>query len=94
MSTEPQCPFGHGSNAGTSNRDWWPNQLRLELLNQHSSRSNPLGEQFNSETQQAMNTVPTTEHAPGTVVMVMQKGYVLNGRLLRPALVSVAKEPE
>lgn len=41
-----------------------------------------------------MNTVPSSEHPPGTVLMVMQKGYMLNGRLLRPALVSVSKEPE
>jgi len=32
---------------GTSNRDWWPNQLRLGILNQHSSKSNPMGEDFN-----------------------------------------------
>ena len=32
---------------GTGNRDWWPNQLRVDLLNQHSNRSNPLGEHFN-----------------------------------------------
>ncbi len=32
---------------GTANRDWWPNQLRVDLLNQHSNRSNPLGEDFN-----------------------------------------------
>lgn len=31
----------------TSNRDWWPNQLRLEILHQHSSKSNPMGEDFN-----------------------------------------------
>ena len=37
-----QCPFHHAA-GGTSNRDWWPNQLRLDLLHQHSSRSNPLG---------------------------------------------------
>ena len=45
MTTESQCPFGHGS-AGTANRDWWPNQLRLDLLAQHSTKSNPLGEEF------------------------------------------------
>ena len=45
MTTESKCPFGHGS-AGTTNRDWWPNQLRLDLLAQHSSKSNPLGEDF------------------------------------------------
>ena len=32
---------------GTSNRDWWPNQLRLEILHQHSSKSNPMGKEFN-----------------------------------------------
>lgn len=47
MSNESKCPFHQGAVGGTSNRDWWPNQLRLDLLNQHSSRSNPLGEEFN-----------------------------------------------
>ncbi|MCW0309874.1 catalase/peroxidase HPI [Pantoea ananatis] len=53
-----KCPFHHGKSeeesvlargagSGTSNRDWWPNMLRVDLLNQHSSRSNPLGENFN-----------------------------------------------
>jgi catalase-peroxidase len=41
-----RCPFNHAAASGTSNRDWWPNQLRLELLNQHSTRSSPLGEKF------------------------------------------------
>ena len=47
MSTEAKCPFNHTAGGGTSNRDWWPNQLRLELLHQHSSKSNPMGEDFN-----------------------------------------------
>jgi catalase-peroxidase len=42
--TEAKCPFKHTPGAGTSNRDWWPNQLRLELLHQRSSLSNPLEE--------------------------------------------------
>ncbi|PVY87610.1 catalase/peroxidase HPI [Pantoea ananatis] len=53
-----KCPFHHGKSeeesvlargagSGTSNRDWWPNMLRVDLLNQHSNRSNPLGENFN-----------------------------------------------
>ena len=46
MSTEAKCPFHATAGGGTSNRDWWPQQLRLDLLNQHSSRSNPLGEDF------------------------------------------------
>ncbi len=47
MSTEAKCPFQHAANSGTSNRDWWPNQLRLEILRQHSELSNPMGEDFN-----------------------------------------------
>jgi catalase-peroxidase len=46
MTDKIKCPFNHAAASGTSNRDWWPNQLRLELLNQHSTRSNPLGEKF------------------------------------------------
>jgi catalase-peroxidase len=48
MSTEAKCPFNHGksSPAGMTNRDWWPRQLRLELLAQHSNKSNPMGEDF------------------------------------------------
>lgn len=50
-STAGKCPFHQGGHdqsagAGTNNRDWWPNQLRVDLLNQHSNRSNPLGEDF------------------------------------------------
>ena len=37
----------HMAGGGTSNRDWWPNQLRLDILHQHSSKSNPMGEDFN-----------------------------------------------
>jgi catalase-peroxidase len=40
------CPFNHAAGGGTSNRDWWPSQLRLDILHQHSSRSNPMGEAF------------------------------------------------
>jgi catalase-peroxidase len=45
MSTESKCPF-HQPASGTSNRDWWPNQLKLDLLNQHSCKSNPMGCDF------------------------------------------------
>jgi len=43
---EAKCPFGHSSSSGTKNRDWWPNGLNLDLLHQHSSLSNPMGEEF------------------------------------------------
>ncbi len=46
MSNEAKCPVPHVAGSGTSNRDWWPNQLKLELLRQHSAKSNPMGEDF------------------------------------------------
>ncbi|MFZ3202927.1 MAG: catalase/peroxidase HPI [Pseudomonas sp.] len=47
MSNQGKCPFNHVAGGGTTNRDWWPNQLRVDLLNQHSEKSNPLGDKFN-----------------------------------------------
>jgi catalase-peroxidase len=47
VTTESKCPFGHMAGAGTSNRDWWPNDLRIDLLHQHSSKSDPMGKGFN-----------------------------------------------
>jgi catalase-peroxidase len=46
MSSEAKCPFNHAAGGGTTNADWWPSPLRLDLLNQHSSKSTPLGETF------------------------------------------------
>ena len=45
MTSESKCPFPHGSR-GPTNRDWWPNQLDLKVLHQHSALSNPMGEAF------------------------------------------------
>ncbi len=53
---------------------------------------NPLGEKFNPELHQAMTMQEAKGVEPGSVVTVFQKGYLLNGRLVRPALVIVAKE--
>jgi catalase-peroxidase len=48
MSAEAQCPFHRGAaGSGTTTRDWWPNQLRLDLLHQHSTKSNPMRSDFN-----------------------------------------------
>ncbi|WP_439683179.1 catalase/peroxidase HPI [Cupriavidus oxalaticus] len=47
MSNEAKCPFTHTAGGGTTNREWWPRQLRLDLLSQHSGKSNPLGPDFN-----------------------------------------------
>ncbi|UZM15733.1 catalase/peroxidase HPI [Pseudomonas kielensis] len=47
MATESKCPFNHAAGGGTKNRDWWPNQLNLNILHQHSSLSDPLAPGFN-----------------------------------------------
>jgi catalase-peroxidase len=48
MATATQCPFQHTAGGGTSIRDyWWPNELRLDLLQAHSSKSNPMDKDFN-----------------------------------------------
>ncbi len=52
MSNEAKCPFASGAArhtiaGGPSNADWWPNQLKLSILHQHSSKSDPMGEAFN-----------------------------------------------
>ena len=52
----------------------------------------PVGQPFNPEHHQAMSMVPSEEHAPGHVVQVYQKGWLLNDRLLRPALVVVSQQ--
>jgi len=54
----------------------------------------PAGEKFDPHFHQAMAMVDSTSQAPNTVVTVFQKGYLLNDRVLRPALVTVAKAPE
>ena len=53
----------------------------------------PQGEPFDPETAQAMSMVEQPDVEPNSVVAVMQKGYLLNGRLLRPAMVMVSKAP-
>lgn len=47
MSEESKCPFNHTAGVGRTNRDWWPNQLRLDLLHQHSPSSDPMDKDFN-----------------------------------------------
>ena len=47
MSTEAKCPFTHTAAGATTNSDWWPNQLNLKILHQHSPLSDPMGKGFN-----------------------------------------------
>ncbi|HET7203447.1 MAG TPA: nucleotide exchange factor GrpE [Steroidobacteraceae bacterium] len=54
----------------------------------------PLGQPFNPEFHEAMVTQPSAEHAPGSVMAVIQKGFTLNGRLLRAARVVIARAPD
>ena len=71
----------------------------LRLVNRAFEKSgisvlDPAGQPFNPEFHEAMVTQPSAEQAPGTVLAVVQKGYVLNGRLLRPARVVIARAPD
>ena len=47
MASEGKCPFTHVAGGGTTNRDWWPNQLNLRILSQHGPKSDPMGRDFN-----------------------------------------------
>jgi molecular chaperone GrpE len=71
-------------------------ELTLKMLDQALEKSgveeiDPLGQRFDPALHQAMSVQPAEGAEPNTVVLVMQKGYTLNGRLVRPALVIVAK---
>jgi molecular chaperone GrpE len=74
-------------------------EATLRLVNRAFEKSgitvlDPQGQPFNPEFHEAMVTQPTADHPAGTVLAVIQKGYVLNGRLLRPARVVIARAPE
>lgn len=73
-------------------------ELTLKMLTQAMEKYgikevNPVGQPFNPEQHQAMSMQESAEVAPNSVLVVMQKGYTLNDRLVRPALVVVAKAP-
>lgn len=68
--------------------------LFMQVLNRSNVEEvNPLNETFNPEYHEAMSMVPNADLPPNTVMAVLQKGYVLNGRLIRPAMVMVSKAP-
>ncbi len=67
-------------------------KMLLSVLDKFGIQAvHPHGEPFNPELHQAMSTQESAEHAPNTVMNVMQKGYTLNERLIRPAMVVVSK---
>ena len=67
----------------------------LSVFERHGIAAiNPVGEKFDHNAHQAMFKVPGADAAPGTVVQVIQTGYMLRDRLLRPAMVGVAAENE
>lgn len=66
----------------------------LATLEKHGVKQvDPLGEPFNPDLHEAVTMIPSTDVAPNHVLQVMQKGYRLHDRLLRPAMVVVAKAP-
>ena len=46
-STESKCPVAHGASKFQTNAGWWPNQLNVNILHQHSPKSDPMGKEFN-----------------------------------------------
>ena len=67
----------------------------MEVLGKFNiEQINPVGEPFDPQLHQAMTMVPNPDLEPNTVMDVMQKGYTLSGRLIRPAMVVVSKGPE
>lgn len=67
----------------------------IDTLKRHNvEQIDPEGEPFNPELHQAMTMVPSPDQEPNSVLNVFQKGYTLNGRLVRPAMVVVSKAPE
>jgi len=67
----------------------------LDVLKKfHIEAVDPAGEPFDHELHQAIGMLPNADVEPNTVLEVMQKGYTLNGRLMRPAMVMVSKAPE
>lgn len=64
------------------------------LTKYHVVKIDPVGEPFDPELHQAMAMVPNPDVEPNSVIEVFQKGYSLNGRLIRPAMVVVSKTPE
>ena len=65
------------------------------IIEKHGiKRIDPVGEKFDYNLHQAMFELPTEDYAPGMVVEVVQHGYVLHDRLLRPAMVGVSKTPD
>ena len=66
-----------------------------QVFNRHGiSRISALGEQLDPHRHQAMMEVPSADAQPGTIIQEMQPGYMLKDRLLRPALVGVARKPD
>ena len=68
-------------------------KMFVDTLGKHGiEQLNPMGEPFNPEFHQAMSMVPNPDMEPNSVMAVMQKGYVLKGRLVRPAMVVVSQK--
>lgn len=77
---EAKCPFGHGSisqsaGKGTRNQDWWPNQLNLNILRQHSSLSNPMDADFNYAKEFASLDLAQVKSEIGTLMTTSQEWW-------------------
>jgi molecular chaperone GrpE len=69
-------------------------QLQKAFASAGITELDPAGQPFDPQLHEAMTTLPSADEPPNTVLLVVQKGYLLNGRLLRPARVIVSTAPE
>jgi molecular chaperone GrpE len=82
------------SDSGASEGMTLTRKLLVDTLSRHGlSLLDPAGERFDPQWHEAMSLQPSTDHEPDTVINVLQRGYRLHDRLVRPARVIVAREP-
>lgn len=98
LAVKDSLELGLGSEDADADKLREGTELTLKMLTQVMEKFNihavdPVGETFDPNVHQAMTIHETTDYAPNTIISVMQKGYLLNDRLLRPAMVIVAKAP-
>ncbi|MEM8843727.1 MAG: nucleotide exchange factor GrpE [Pseudomonadota bacterium] len=96
LAVKDSLELGLSSEDADANKLREGTELTLKMLTQAMEKFNiqvvdPVGEAFDPNVHQAMTMQETSEYEPNTVISVMQKGYLLNDRLLRPAMVVVAK---
>ena len=68
VTTAEKCPMNHAAGEGNTNQDWWPNQLKVDILHQHDAPSNPMGDDFDYGYEKIIHNADTGEiYEPSSV---------------------------